>query len=96
MHAFLVGAFGLMKIGFLNRVTLRHTGRPQHAINRIVPWTFGIMFVAAVLRLAAALGHGPEWLMTTSAILWALPFLIYLINYGPMLWRPSLPREGSG
>jgi len=91
VHAFTVGAFGLMKIGFFTRVTLRHTGRPlePHVAMLI---GFGIMFLAALARIIAAFGIGGAALMATSSILWALPFVIYLWLYGAMLIRPSLPR----
>ncbi len=92
MHAFLVGAFGLMKIGFLTRVALRHTGRPHHDVPPAMVFAFGLMFLAAVIRLAAALGPWPAELMTASALLWAAPFLIFLWCHGAWLWRPSLPR----
>lgn len=90
LHAFTVGAFGLMKIGFLTRVTLRHTGRPPQP-NVAMVIGFGLMVLAALARLFAAFGIGGAALMGASSILWALPFVIYLWLYGAMLIRPSLP-----
>lgn len=92
VHAFTVGAFGLMKIGFLTRVALRHTGRPLMP-GRIMVWGFGLMFVAAAARLAASFGVLSGPLMVVSTFLWALPFVMYLFVHGAMLMSPSLPQR---
>ncbi len=90
VHAFTVGAFGLMKIGFLTRVALRHTGRAPRPHGAMV-MAFGLMFLAAATRTAAAQGFETGLMMTLSTALWALPFVIYLMLYGGLLIRPSLP-----
>ncbi|MFQ5535122.1 MAG: NnrS family protein [Sphingomonadales bacterium] len=90
VHAFTVGAFGLMKIGFLTRVALRHTGRPLKPHGLMV-LAFGLMFMAALSRLAAAYGLEPGILMMLSTLLWALPFVMYVAVHGAMLVRSSLP-----
>jgi uncharacterized protein involved in response to NO len=91
IHAFTLGAYGMLKIGLLNRVVLRHTGRPLRAP---VPMqvAFVLVFVAALLRLAYSLQEINDWALAASSLAWSVAFLIYVALYGPMLVRPSLPR----
>lgn len=90
VHAFTSGALGLMMLGMMTRVVLRHTGRA------LAPgWPFalavGLMILAAPMRLAANFSLDPAPLLQAAAILWSLPFLIYLGVWGKMLVGPSLP-----
>ena len=90
IHAFTVGAYGMLKIGLMTRVALRHTGRPLNA-----GWPMQVAFVmvlaAALLRLAFSVQGVGQWALAGSALLWAAAFLTYLTVHGPMLLRPSLP-----
>ncbi len=91
LHAFTVGALGMMMLGLMNRVALRHTGRSLE-VPAPMRAAYLSMFAAALLRLAAT-GHGlGAWALVLAALLWALPFAIYLALYGPALLQPSLPR----
>jgi len=92
LHAFTVGAMGMMMLGLMTRVALHHTGRPLQ-LPPLIMLAYALMFAAAVLRVAVTLGAlGTAWL-ALSMLLWALPFAIYLALFGAMLWRPSLPRK---
>ena len=90
VHAFTVGAFGMMKIGFLCRVALRHTGR-QLIPAQLMVYGFILIFFAALLRVAGAF-IPIDLLSITAAVFWLLPFLFYLWCHGTMLVRPSLPK----
>jgi uncharacterized protein involved in response to NO len=92
IHAFTVGAYGMLKIGLMTRVALRHTGRPLHA-SPPMQAAFLMMLAAAFLRLAYSVHGLGEWALAVSALLWAAPFLLYLALHGPMLLAPSLPRK---
>ena len=90
VHAFTVGGFGLMSLGLMSRVTLRHTGRELRPHPAIV-LAYLCLAAAALLRVAipiASLGHE---LLLLSALLWVLPYLAYLVVYSRMLITPSLP-----
>jgi uncharacterized protein involved in response to NO len=92
LHAFTVGSLGLMMLGLMTRVSLRHTGRPL-----VVPHTmlvaYGLMFAAALLRLAATMrGLGPG-MIALAAALWAAAFTLYFIRFRHSLLAPSLPRS---
>lgn len=91
IHAFTVGAYGMLKIGLMTRVALRHTGRPLVA-SRPMQVAFGLVFAAALLRLLYAVGRPEAGVLLAAAGLWAAALLTYLVVHGPMLWRPSRPR----
>lgn len=91
IHAFTIGAYGMLKIGLMTRVSLRHTGRPLR-VSAAMRVAFGMMFAAAVLRLMYSMHAAAEWAIGATAVLWAGAFLIWLVRHGWMLWSPSLPR----
>jgi uncharacterized protein involved in response to NO len=92
IHAFTLGAYGMLKIGLMTRVALRHTGRPPKA-SAAMQAAFLMVFAASLLRLAYSVYGLGEWALAGSAMLWAAAFLTYLAVHGPMLLRPSLPRQ---
>lgn len=94
IHAFTIGAYGMLKIGLMTRVGLKHTGRPLHA-GRLMSFAFVMVLAAALLRLAYAVYQLGEWALATSALLWAAALLVYLARFGPLLLRPSLPSLQS-
>lgn len=92
VHAFTVGSLGMMMLGLMTRVVLRHTGRPLRLPPAIVV-AYLMVLVAALLRVAVMMfGLGNGYLFV-SALLWMAPFAIYLALFGTMLWMPSLPRK---
>ncbi|NMM27313.1 MAG: NnrS family protein [Glaciimonas sp.] len=88
LHAFTVGALGMMMMGLMTRVVLRHTGRPLILPPAIVA-AFALMFAAALLRVSAALLDLGHTFVATSTLLWIAPFLAYLALFGAILLRPS-------
>lgn len=93
LHAFTVGALGLMMLSLMTRVSLRHTGRALEAPSPLRIAAL-LMFSAAALRLAASVhGLGP-WVVTLAALLWAAAFVVYLLRFAAVLTAPSLPRGG--
>ncbi|MDE2295781.1 MAG: NnrS family protein [Gammaproteobacteria bacterium] len=92
IHAFTIGAYSTLKLGLMTRVALKHTGRAVRA-DRMMRFAYALLPIAAILRVAFALSHGPEWLVGAAAFLWALAFLIYGVRFAPLLVRASLPRR---
>ncbi|HEY7764227.1 MAG TPA: NnrS family protein [Aestuariivirgaceae bacterium] len=93
LHAWTVGAVGLMTLGVMTRATRGHTGREQTASMMTVA-IYTAMFAAACLRIAA--GFFPLAYLTLlelSAALWVAAFTLFLIEYGPMLVRPRLGSQ---
>lgn len=90
IHAFTLGAYGMLKIGLMPRVVLRHTGRPM----RVAPLMHAAFFMVlggALLRLAYSIHGLGEWALVASVLLWGAAFVVYLSLYAPMLVQPSLP-----
>lgn len=85
IHAWSVGAIGIMTIAVMTRASLGHTGRALTADG----WTVAIyaaIVVAAVLRILAALDpQHTMLLLPLSATLWTAAFLGFAVIYGPML-----------
>ncbi len=91
IHAFTVGALGMMMLALLNRVALRHTGRVASA-SPVTIAALAIMLAAGVMRVLASFAGEAHW-MAASAVAWGLPFALFLIEHGAKLWRPSLPYD---
>ncbi|MEW8050478.1 MAG: hypothetical protein AB2809_08880, partial [Candidatus Thiodiazotropha sp.] len=52
-----------------------------------------LMFVSGLVRVFGSVAGVSSQLLILSALLWAMPFLVYLIIYGKMLVQPSLPTN---
>jgi len=86
LHAWMVGAAGMMTVAVMTRATLGHTG---HELIASVPTQFlyAAVFIAAVARICAALE--PRWSqleLHVAAFAWAAAFFGFGIVYGRMLW----------
>lgn len=92
VHAFTVGSLGMMMLGLMTRVVLRHTGRPLQLPPAIVV-AYVMVFMAAGLRVSVMMFGLDNAYLFASAVLWMAPFAIYLVLFGAMLWLPSLPRR---
>ncbi len=94
LHAFTVGSLGLMMLGLMTRVGLRHTGRPL-VVPGAMKLACAMMFAAALVRLAATVHGLGAWAVALAAVLWGLTFFLYFLVFGAMLVRPSLPRGAA-
>ena len=88
LHAWAVGAVGLMTLAVMTRATRGHTGRALTA-----PFTTTAVYVAvaaaAAARIAAALV--PGWttgMLIVAALAWIAGFVGFFGLYAPMLLRP--------
>ena len=92
VHAWTAGAIGTMTLAVMTRASLGHTG---HALTA-TPGTVAIylaILLAAVLRIAAAFSG--DWrmaLLDGAGTAWMAAFLLFAINYGPMLCTPRKPK----
>ena len=91
IHAFTLGAYGMLKIGLMPRVALRHTGRPMR-VPPAMRAAFFMVLGGALLRLAYSIHGLGEWALAASVLLWGAAFVVYLALFAPMLLQPSLPR----
>jgi len=83
IHAWTVGAIGLMTMAVMTRASLGHTGQPLIA-SPLTQAIYVCLFLAAGLRIVAAFGGGLA-LMHTSATAWTLAFGMFAVSYGPRL-----------
>lgn len=91
VHAFTVGSLGMMMLGLMTRVVLRHTGRPMRVARPVVV-AGAVMFVAALLRLAASVHGLGDPVVALAALAWAIAFGLWLREYAGAMIAPSLPR----
>ncbi len=94
LHAFTVGSLGMMMLGLMTRVSLRHTGRPLH-LPPAMRLAGVLVFAAALVRLAASVHELDAWVVAVAALLWTSVFVIYLSRFGTILLAPSLARGGA-
>ena len=90
VHAMTVGAIGTMILAVMTRATRGHT---DHALTEdgATPLLYGCVISAAAVRIAAAfLVSWAMSLLIAAATLWIAAFILFIVQYGPML---CLPRE---
>ena len=97
IHAWTVGAIGLMTLAVMTRATLGHTGQALAASSGTQA-IYTLAAIAAAARVCAAI-H-PPWsdvLLPLSALGWIGAFAGFSALYGPLLWRPRARRStGTG
>lgn len=93
LHAWTVGAIGLMTLGVMTRATRGHTGRDLTASA----WTmsiYGAMTGAALLRMAAGIfPQGYLVMLEAAGTAWVAAFAMFLFEYAPMLLGPRSERS---
>jgi uncharacterized protein involved in response to NO len=93
VHAWTVGAIGIMTLAVMSRASLGHTGYPLSASPGLQA-IYALVVVAAVARIAAAIL--PDWsmmLLHLAAFAWAAAFLGFAGLYAPLLCLPKRPAE---
>ncbi|MGO9942421.1 MAG: NnrS family protein [Rhodoblastus sp.] len=88
LHAWAVGAIGVMTLAVMTRASLGHTGQALHA-GKGVQAIYAAVLLAAAARIVAALA--PQWSFVSlhvAAFAWALAFLGFVAAFGGALLRP--------
>ena len=89
IHALTAGAMATMVLAVMTWATLGHTGRELKA-NAATVALYLLVTLGAVVRVAASLGLGEYRIATDVAgTAWAAALVLFLITYGPILWRPN-------
>ena len=83
IHAWTIGAVGLMTLAVMTRATLGHTGRPL-AASLATQIIYLCALVAALARIAAALGGWTD-LLYVAGLAWIAAFGGFAVIYGPLL-----------
>ena len=88
IHALTAGAMATMILAVTTRATLGHTGRELRASPLTVA-AYALVTLGALLRVAAPLGLiDYRTGMETAGALWAGAFVLFLIVYAPIVFRP--------
>jgi uncharacterized protein involved in response to NO len=83
-----------MTLAVMTRATLGHTGRQLRA-NLATCTIYGLVFLAAILRVTAACAPEYMALLDASAACWAGAFLGYAVYYGVMLATPRVKARAA-
>ena len=90
IHALTAGAMATMILAVMTRATLGHTGRELRA-NKATAAIYILITLAALVRVAAPLGLvGYRAGMEAAGGLWIAAFVVFLLAYGPILFRSRL------
>lgn len=85
VHALTVGGMSGLIVAMIARVTLGHTGRMLNPPRSMV-WAFALFNAGALFRVfGVELSYG--FFLWLATLCWVISMLIYLIQYGPMLWK---------
>lgn len=95
IHALTAGAMATMILAVMTRASLGHTGRELRA-NVPTVLLYLLVTTGAIVRVAASLGIGTYRVgMDVAGTLWAGALILFLIAYGPILWRPRLGEAAA-
>ncbi len=86
LHAWTVGAIGVMSLAVMTRASLGHTGQPLIA-TRPIQAIYAAAALSAIARIAAAFDVWREPMLHLSATLWVLAFSGFIAVYAPLLLR---------
>lgn len=87
LHLQGAGALALMILAVMTRATLGHTGRDLVASAATVA-AYGLVVLAALTRVfGPALAPGALLPLALAAAFWVAAFALFLLAYGPMLFR---------
>jgi uncharacterized protein involved in response to NO len=90
IHALTAGAMATMILAVMTRASLGHTARELKA-NAATTVVYLLVTAGAVLRVAASLRLIDYNLgIDIAGVVWGGAFLLFLIAYAPVLWRPRL------
>jgi uncharacterized protein involved in response to NO len=89
LHAWAVGAIGVMTLAVMTRASLGHTGQALRAGSGVQA-IYAAVLLAAAARIVAALA--PQWsfvLLHVAALAWAFAFFGFILAFGGALLRPK-------
>lgn len=90
LHALTAGAVGSMTLAVMTRASLGHTGR-EIAADRWTVAIYAAVTAGALLRVGATYaGSFHLSLLAAGGFAWSLAFALFVIRYGPILWRPRV------
>lgn len=95
MHVMTVGVMACMMLAVMTRASRGHTGRPLAASNLSCASYIAIIGAALARPFAEILPAHYQHLIALSGALWILAFVLFSIEYGPMLVRARRAPRGA-
>ncbi len=93
VHALTAGAMGTMILAVMTRATLGHTGRELRA-GPTTQVIYLLVTAGAAMRVAASLGALDYRMgMEVAGFCWLGSFVLFIFNYGPILFAPRLGEK---
>lgn len=90
IHSLTAGAMATMILAVMTRASLGHTARELKA-NPATIVSYALVTVGALLRVSASLRLIDYNLgIEIAGLAWGGAFLLFLVSYAPVLWRPRL------
>ena len=90
IHALTAGAMATMILAVMTRASLGHTARDLEA-NGVTVLVYALVTLGALVRVAAALNAIDYRVgIDLAGVAWAGAFLMFIIGYARVLWRPRL------
>ncbi|WP_395711706.1 NnrS family protein [Reyranella sp.] len=90
IHAWTMGAMGILTLAVMSRASLGHTGRAL-AASPALQAVYAAALVAALARIGAVLDGGAnDMLLAVAGLAWSAAFLGFAFLYAPIL---CLPRQ---
>ncbi|WP_439271644.1 NnrS family protein [Pseudochrobactrum sp. HB0163] len=92
LHILTVGAIATMMLAVMGRATRGHTGNALSA-SPVTILSYICLIMSAVIRpLAEIIPHYFHTILAVSALLWIAAFVLFIIEYAPMLLRDRRQR----
>jgi uncharacterized protein involved in response to NO len=92
LHVFTVGVIGVMTLAIMTRATRGHTGLPMEA-SWLTTFSYVALLCAALLRPMTSLWpQASTTLLSAAGACWMVAFALYVVEYGPVLWRQRRDR----
>ncbi len=92
LHAWSVGAVGLMTLTVMSRASLGHSGRPLTA-GAIERAYLAALILAALTRIIGAWPEIPVGFLHASAGLWCLAYGLFAIRFTPVMVTPKVASK---
>ena len=91
LHALTTGCIGMTTVGMMARVSLGHTGRDIYAPRPVLFVCFGLLMVAATVRVWLPLtGVSYSVVIISSQVAWVAAFALFIGMYAPFLLTPRV------
>jgi len=90
IHSLTAGAMATMILAVMTRASLGHTAREMKA-SQLTVVVYVLVTAGALLRVAASLTLiNYNMGIDIAGLAWGSAFLLFLVAYAPVLWRPRL------